>query len=108
MRLFKRKHKPLNTIILRQYKTEGYGRLRFSGGWSGYWETAIDNVSYRSERVSGFRAISGDCGNFVIDAILDRVRIQKHPQMYREDFEQLKHGGVRFVKADGSVEQWSW
>lgn len=108
MRLFKRKPKPLNTIILRQYKAEAYGRLRFSGGWSGYWETTIDNVSYRSERVPGLRAILGDYGNFVIDAILDRVRLRKHPENYREDLDKLRYGGVRFVNTDGRVEQWNW
>lgn len=108
MNLFKRKPKPLNTTILRRYKSEAYGRLRFVGGWSGYWETKIDNVSYRSERVSGFQAVIGDCGNFVIDAILDRVRLRKHPDQFREDLDKLCYGGYRYVNHGGSVEQWSW
>lgn len=108
MGLFKRKPKPLNTAILRQYKAEGYGRLRFIGDWSGYWETTIDGVSYRSERVPGLRAILGDYGNFVIDAILDRVRLRKYPENYREDLDQLRYGSVRFVNSDGRVEQWNW
>jgi hypothetical protein len=105
---FKKKNKPLNNSILLKYRHEALGRLRFFGGWSGYWETTIDGVSYRSERVPGLREILGDYGNFIIDAILDRVRLRRHPERYREDFEQLRYGGVRYVKADGSVEQWHW
>lgn len=105
---FKKRVKPLNTTILRQYKAEAKGRLSFSGGWSGYFETRIDGVSYRGERVSGLKAVLGDTGNFICDAILDRVRLRKHPERYREDLDQLRYGGYRYISADGHVEQWSW
>ena len=108
MRLFKKRVRPLNTTVLRQYKAEAYGRLSFSGGWSGYWETQIDGITYRSERLTGLKAIKGDTGNFVTEAILDRVRLRKHPEQFREDLDQLKFGGYRYVSSEGQVEQWSW
>ena len=108
MCLFKKKVKPLNTTVLRQYKAEAYGRLSFSGGWSGYWETRINGVRYRGETVSGLKAILGDTGNFVLDAIIDRVRLRKYPEKYQEDLDKLRYGGCRYVCEDGRVEQWNW
>lgn len=82
--------------------------MKFIGYWSGFWETRIDGVNYRGETVSGFKAITGDIGNFVIDAIIDRARLRKHSNKYNEELAMASYGGYRYVKADGSVEQWNW
>lgn len=98
----------MKTTLLKAYRSEAYGRLQFIGGWSGWWETKIDGIWYRSERVSGFKALKDDYGNFIIDAICDRVKLRRSPQSYTEELAQCHYGGCRFVSYDGSVEQWHW
>ena len=105
---FKKKIKPLNNTILLKWRHEALGRLRFCGGWSGYFETIIDGITYRGERVSGFRAISGNVGTFIQDALIDRAKLAKNPEKYSEQIAMTMYGGKRFVCEDGTVEQWNW
>jgi len=108
MKLFRRKkkNKPLNFTVLNKYRSEAMSRLRFWGIWSGYWETTIDNVRYRSEIVSGFKYISGDYGNFIRDSILDRVRLRKNKEKKSETDNMIYYGNYRFIDNDGNAEWW--
>ena len=108
MWLFKKKNKPLNTTILREYRHEALGRLRFFGSWSGFWETRIDGIKYRGETVSGFSAIVGDCGTFIQDALIDRVKLRRYPKKYSEELAMCRYGGYRYIDKDGNVQQWNW
>jgi len=85
MCLFKKNVKPLNTFILRKYRQEALDRLQFIGSWSGFWKTSIDGVRYRSETVSGFKYVVGDCGSFIQDAIIDRIKLRRDPKKYSSD-----------------------
>ena len=64
MKLFRRKkkNKPLNFAVLNKYRSEAMSRLRFWGIWSGYWETTIDNVRYRSEIVESIDYLANVIG----------------------------------------------
>ncbi len=105
---FKKKVKPLNITILLRWRHEALGRLRFKGGWSGYWETSIDGISYRSERVSGVRYVVGDSGTFIQNALIDRARLAKNPSKYSEALDMCRYGCQRYIDAKGNVEQWHW
>jgi hypothetical protein len=82
---FKKKAKPLNNAILLRWRHEALGRLTFVGGWSGYWETCVGGIRYRGERVSGLKAVLGDTGTFIQDALIDRVKLEKKPSKYSEE-----------------------
>lgn len=105
---FKKKNQPLNTVVLRAYRHEALGRLRFVGQWSGFWETRIDGITYRSERVSGFKAVMNDCGTFIQDAIIDRVKLRREPKKYSEDLGICCYGGCRFIDEHGDATTWNW
>jgi len=105
---FKKKIKPLNNTILLRWRHEALGRLTFYGGWSGYWETRIDGIRYRGERISGLKYIKGDFGTFIQDALIDRARLKKTPSKYSEEIAMCNYGGYRYVYEDGSVQQWNW
>ena len=105
---FKKKIKPLNTFILRKYRQEAIGRLRFIGSWSGFWETTIDGINYRGERVSGYKAVVGDCGSFIQDALIDRVKLRRDPKKYSNEISMCRYGAYRFIDAKGNVHQWNW
>lgn len=107
MSLFKKKN-TLNTNILREYRYEALGRMRFIGAWSGFWETRIDGITYHSERVSGFKAIKNDYGTFIQDAIIDRVKLRRNPEKFSKDFGICRYGGYRFINKDGNAETWNW
>ena len=108
MKLFRRKKKikPLNFSVLNAYRCEALSRLKFWGTWSGYWETVIDNVRYRSERVSGFKYVSGDYGNFIRDSILDRVRLRRD-RKNEITANMIRYGNERFIDNDGNAEWWN-
>ena len=110
MKLFRRKKKikPLNFSVLNAYRCEALSRLKFWGTWSGYWETVIDNVRYRSEIVSGFKYISGDYGNFIRDSILDRVRLRKDKKNKEIISNMIRYGNERFVDNEGNVDWWNF
>ena len=108
MRLFKRKPKPLNTTILKQYRFDAYGKLTFSGGWSGYWTTRIDGINYRSPTVSGLKFLKDEYDNFIQDAILDRIKLRRNPEHYSKDLAMAHYGGYRYISENGNVEQWNW
>ena len=83
----KKKRATLNVTILKAYRFEARRNLDFVGGWSGYWETRIDGVSYRSERVSSFRyCVYGEngCGFFLHNAIVDRIQLRRNPKLFEE------------------------
>ena len=103
---FKKKIKPLNNTILLRWRHEALGMLRFSGAWSGYWETRIEGVRYRGERVSGFKAVVGDIGTFIQDALIDRAKLAKNPSKYSEELGMCRYGAYRYICEDGSVQQW--
>ena len=105
---FKKKVKPLNNTILLRWRHEALGRLSFTGGWSGFWETRIDGISYRGETISGFKAVVGDVGTFIQDALIDRAKLEKHPNKYSEELGMCRYGGYRYISKDGSVQQWNW
>ena len=87
MNWFKKKRKTLDATILKEYRFEARRNLNFVGGWSGYWETRIDGVSYRSERVSSFRyCVYGEagCGFFLHNAIIDRIHLRRDPNKMNE------------------------
>lgn len=109
MKIFRRKkkNKPLNFSVLNAYRCEALSRLRFFGGWSGYWETVIDNVRYRSESVSGFKYVIGDYGNFIRDSILDRVRLRKNKKKKEITSNMIRYGNKRFVDNEGNAEWWN-
>lgn len=104
----KKKINPLNTTILLRWRHEALGRLRFCGGWSGYFETTISGITYRGERVSGYRGVTGNIGTFIQDALIDRARLAKNPEKYSEQIAMARYGCKRFVREDGTVEQWNW
>lgn len=106
MLLFKKKS-TLNISILRKYRYEALGKLCFIGVWSGFWETRIDGIAYRSERVSGFKAVMGDCDTFIQDSIIDRVKLRRNPEKYSKDFGICRYGGYRFIDKDGNAETWN-
>ena len=108
MQLFKKKIKPLDNTILLKWRHEALGRLTFTGGWSGYWETVIAGIHYRGERVTGLKAVLGDVGTFIQDALIDRVKLEKSPSKYSEEIAMCKYGGYRYICEDGSVLQWNW
>lgn len=108
MWLFKKKTKPLDNTILLRWRDEALGRLTFTGGWSGYWETEIAGIRYRSERISGLKAVLGDVGTFIQDALIDRAQLAKNPSKHSEEKAMCNYGGYRYVCEDGSVEQWNW
>lgn len=105
---FKKKIKPLNNSILLKYRHEALGRLRFIGSWSGWWETRIDGITYRGEHVSGFKAVVGDCGTFIQDVLIDRVKLRRDPKKYSEELSMCRYGSYRFIDGNGNVEQWHW
>ena len=105
---FKKKIKPLNNSILLEYRCEALCRLRFVGSWSGWWETRIDGITYRGERVSGFKAMVGDCGTFIQDALIDRIKLRRDPKKYSEELAMCRYGGCRFINENGNVQQWHW
>ena len=88
MNLFKKKKRnTLNVTILKAYRNEARRNLDFVGGWDGYWETRIDGVDYRSERVSSFRYCAhgeDGCGFFLHNAIVDRIQLRRDPEKMRE------------------------
>ena len=107
---FKKKINSLNNTILLRWRHEALGRLRFYGvygGWSGYFETTICGITYRGERVSGFRAVTGNVGTFIQDALIDRARLAKNPGKYSEQIAMTMYGCKRLVREDGTVEQWN-
>lgn len=106
MELFKKKIKPLNNTLLLKWRREALDKLRFKGRWSGYWETKIDGIRYRSEMRSGFLFIAEDHGNFIQDALIDRARLERDPEKYSEELAACRQGGRRYVDALGNVEQW--
>ncbi len=108
MWLFKKKIKPLDNTILLEWRHEALGRLTFTGGWSGYWETEIAGIRYRGEKVSGLKAVLGDVGTFIQDALIDRVKLKKCPSEYSEEIAMCKYGGYRYICENGSVQQWHW
>lgn len=103
---FKKKIKYLNVTILLKWRNEALNRLRFCGGWSGHYETTIDGITYRGERISGLRAIIGGTDTFIQDALIDRAKIAKSIKNNKE-LEILKHKYKRFVRENGTVEQWN-
>lgn len=105
MRLLHRKTKHLNTTLLRRYRNEAYGRLSFDGGWSGYWHTAIDGISYRSAMVPRINYLTGNYGNFVVDAILDRVRLERNKYALMTARNFAKYGKARIIFEDSRVQQ---
>ena len=108
MKVFKKK-KPLNNTILLRWRHEALGRLRFIGSWSGWWETMIGGITYRGEHVSGFKAVVGDCGTFIQDALIDRVKLRRDPKKYSEELSVCRYGGYRQIDKDGNVkQQWHW
>lgn len=108
MCLFKKRIKPLNNTILLQWRHEALGRLEFVGSWSGFWQTSIDGITYCSERVSGFKAVIGDCGTFIQDALLDRVRLRRDPEKYSEELARCQYGACRFIDEHGNIGTWNW
>lgn len=105
---FKKKIKPLNNSILLEYRHEALGRLQFIGQWSGFWKTRIDGITYRSERVSGFKAVVGDRGTFIQDAIIDRVKLRREPKKYSEELGICRNGGCRVIVEHGDAITWYW
>lgn len=106
MLLFKKKIKPLDNTILLRWRHEALGRLTFTGGWSGYWETKIAGIRYRSERVSGLKAVIGDVGTFIQDALIDRAKLAKNLSKYSEELAMCQYGSYRYIDTNGTVEQW--
>jgi hypothetical protein len=104
--LFKPKKKAagLNATILRRYRTEAYGHLIFIGSWSGYWKTTIDGIVYRSDRVSGFKYIKGDYGDFVTNAILDRVRLVRNKTEEIKALQLQNYGRERWIDSNGNAD----
>ena len=87
MRWFRKKKKGLNVTVLKAYRNEASRNLDFIGGWSGYYETRIDGVDYRSERVSSFRfCVHGmaGCGWFLHNAIKDRIYLRRNKEKMEE------------------------
>lgn len=76
--LFKKNTQCLNVNILRRWRREAVSNLEFVGKWSGYWETCVDGITYRSEMVSGFRYVVGDTGSFIQDVLIDRAKLKKN------------------------------
>ena len=105
---FKKKIKPLNNTILLRWRHEALGKLRFFGAWSGYWETRIEGVCYRGETVSGFKAVVGDIGTFIQDALIDRAKLAKNSSKYSEELGMCRYGAYRYICQNGSVQQWHW
>lgn len=100
---FKKRIKPLNNTILLRWRHEAFDNLTFIGTWSGYWKTRINGINYRSETVSGFKAVVGDTGTFIQDALIDRATLAKYPSKNSEELGMCRD---RFVDADGNVERW--
>lgn len=103
---FKKKIKYLNVTILLKWRNEALSQLRFYGGWNGHYETIIDGITYRGERISGLHVITGDTGTFIQDALIDRAKIAKSIKNNKE-LEILKSRYKRFVRENGTVEQWN-
>lgn len=85
--LKKKKRSTLDVTILKAYRFEARRNLNFIGGWDGYWETRVDGVDYRSERVSSFRyCVHGEAGSgfFLHNAIVDRIHLRRNPKMLEE------------------------
>ena len=87
MNWFKKKRNNLDVTVLKAYRNEARRNLNFIGGWDGYWETKIDGVGYRSERVSSFRycvhGIAG-AGWFLHNAIIDRIKLRRDPKAFEQ------------------------
>lgn len=92
--------------VLSRLRTEAIGRLRFSGGWSGYWYTRIDGINYRSEMVCGFNYVVGDCGTFIQDAILHRVKLMRDKKAEAEARQLCGYGREYHISENGKVELW--
>ena len=92
--------------VLSRLRTEAIGRLRFSGGWSGYWYTRIDGIDYRGDLVSGFKYIKDDCGFFIQDAILHRVKLMRNPKAQAEARQLCSYGREYYISEKGNVELW--
>lgn len=105
---FKKKIKPLNNSVLLAYRHEALGRLCFEGSWSGYWKTRIDGVDYRSPSMCGINFLKDEYGNFIRDALIDRVKMRRNPKKYSEELGMCRYGAFRYVCEDGTVEQWHW
>lgn len=103
---FKKKIKYLNNTILLKWRHEALGKLYFYGLCNGFYETIIDGITYRGERISGLRVITGDTGTFIQDALIDRAKIAKSIKSNKE-LEILKRNYKRFVRENGTVEQWN-
>lgn len=88
---------------LKEMRLEAVGRLRFDGGWSGCWTTTIMGVNYRSEMVSGFKYVSGDCGTFIQDAIIDRCRLLRDAEADKDARQLSSYGRERYVSKEGKV-----
>ena len=87
MNWFKKKRATLDVTVLKAYRFEARRNLNFVGGWDGYWETRIDGVDYRSERVSSFMyVVHGESGSgfFLHNAIIDRIRLRRNPKMFED------------------------
>ena len=96
----------MNITILSRLRTEAIGRLRFSGGWSGYWYTRIDGINYCSAIMSGFRFLTGDCGSFVQDAILHRIKLKRDKNAESEALQLCGYGREYHISEKGKVELW--
>lgn len=88
---------------LKELRLEAIGRLDFDGSWSGYWTTSIMGVNYRSERVSGFKYVTGDCGTFIQDAIIDRCRLLRNEEKDHDARKLSSYGRERYIDQKGNV-----
>lgn len=91
---------------LKELRLEAVGRLEFEGCWSGHWITSIMGVRYRSESVSGFKYVTGDCGTFVQDAIIDRCRLLRNKESDRDARQLSNYGRERYIDSKGNVSLW--
>ena len=94
----------MNIKILTELRTEAIGRLRFTGGWSGYWYTRIDGINYRSAIMSGFRFLTGDCGSFVQDAILHRLKLKRDKKAESESLQLCGYGREYRISEKGEIQ----
>jgi len=88
---------------LKELRLEAIGRLDFKGSWSGYWTTSIMGVNYRSESVSGFKYVTGDCGTFIQDAIIDRCRLLRNEESDHDARKLSSYGRERYIDKKGRV-----
>ena len=104
---FLKRNRFLNTTILSQWCLDALKNLDFVGGWDGYWATRIEGIKYRSERVSGFNAVVGDCGTFIQDALIDRAKIKRNPKKFSKELDICASSGWRYVNSKGEVTQFN-